>query len=252
MHNTCNQPLKIYIYIYVTYWPSAEPSIKKQVYPVEDDGIAPWPVDVVEFGADAYAHRNQVNVKQLYNQVPQTVWVSWSSSQFEFSSSCSCSWSSSCSCSWRGDIYGVKTSSRQRAWALSDPGWTAQQNEEEVLLWSGELVVNMWLSLSVSNSHLTHNQHQPFRNPFVKKVWEVYFYKEACSFVNWSRQFFSAFICMYMSIQHTHTYIYIYIYIYIYLIYLLIHIYEYIHIYIYIYIYKHTHSYTYIYICVCV
>ena len=71
----------------VTYWPSTEPSIKKQVHPVEDIRISPWPVDVVEFGADAYAHRQQVNVKQLYNQVPQTAWVSWSSrqadSQFE-------------------------------------------------------------------------------------------------------------------------------------------------------------------------
>ena len=28
-------------------------------------------MDVVEFGADAYAHRKQVGVKQLYNQVPQ-------------------------------------------------------------------------------------------------------------------------------------------------------------------------------------
>ena len=34
---------------------------------------------------------------------------------------------------------------------------------------------------SVSNSPLTHNQHQPFRNPFENKVWEVYFSKEVCS-----------------------------------------------------------------------
>ena len=32
--------------------------------PVEDFGISPWPVDVVEFGADAYAHKKQVEVKQ--------------------------------------------------------------------------------------------------------------------------------------------------------------------------------------------
>ena len=44
--------------------------------PVEDIGILPWPVDVVEFGADAYAHRKQVDVKQKYNQVPQTARVS--------------------------------------------------------------------------------------------------------------------------------------------------------------------------------
>ena len=56
-----------------------------------------------------------------------------------------------------------------------DPGWAAQQNKEEVLLWSEELWVNMWQSLSVSNSPLTHNRHQPFRNAFANKVWEVYF-----------------------------------------------------------------------------
>ena len=36
---------------------------------------------------------------------------------------------------------------------------------------------------SVSNSPLTHNQHQTFRNPFENKVWEVYFSKEVCSFL---------------------------------------------------------------------
>ena len=77
----------------------------------------------------------------------------------------------------------MTTSSRQRKWALRTHGWAAQQNEEEVLLWSEELGANMWQSLSVSNSPLTHNQHQPFRNPFENKVWEVYFSKEVCSFV---------------------------------------------------------------------
>ena len=43
------------------------------MHPVEDIGISPWPVDVVEFGADAYAHRKQVDVRQL---VPQTAWGS--------------------------------------------------------------------------------------------------------------------------------------------------------------------------------
>ena len=37
-------------------------------------------MEVVEFGADAYAHRKQVGVRQIYNQVPQTAWVS----HFEF------------------------------------------------------------------------------------------------------------------------------------------------------------------------
>ena len=41
----------------------------------------------------------------------------------------------------------------------------------------------MLQSLSFSSSPLTHNQHQPFRNPFENKVWEVYFSKEVCLFV---------------------------------------------------------------------
>ena len=49
------------------------------MHPVENIRISPWPVDVVEFGDDAYAHRKQVYVRQLYNQLPQTAWVSSSS-----------------------------------------------------------------------------------------------------------------------------------------------------------------------------
>ena len=40
-------------------------------------------MDVVEFGADAHAHRKQVDVKQLYNQVPQFEVVSSSQLQFK-------------------------------------------------------------------------------------------------------------------------------------------------------------------------
>ena len=70
----------------VTYWPSTEPSIKictcvnkqensETSASVEDIRISPWPVYVVEFGADTYAYRKQVDVRQLYNQVPLTAWV---------------------------------------------------------------------------------------------------------------------------------------------------------------------------------
>ena len=61
---------------FVTYWPSPEPSIKKQVNPDEEIGILPWPVDVVEFDAHAHAHMKHVDVKQWYIQVPYTTWVS--------------------------------------------------------------------------------------------------------------------------------------------------------------------------------
>ena len=53
---------------------------------------------------------------------------------------------------------------------LGPSGPTVDQNAKEVLLWSAELGVNMWQSDSVSNSTLTHNQYQPFRNPFENKV----------------------------------------------------------------------------------
>ena len=43
--------------------------------------------------------------------------------------------------------------------------------------------------------------HTQETSTLLNKVWEVYFYKEACSFVNWSCHYVSAYICMYMSIQ---------------------------------------------------
>ena len=103
----------------VTYWLSTEPSIKKQVHPVEGIGISPWPVDGLN---SVQRRRKQVQVKQLYNEEPQTtsvrVAISWSSRQAEFSSSCS--HSSSSSRSWGQDAV-VRGCTRQRAWALRTP-----------------------------------------------------------------------------------------------------------------------------------
>ena len=66
-------------------------------------------------------------------------------------------------------------------------------------------------SLSPSPTHLSHTTNI---NPFENKVWEVYFYKEVCSFDHWSSSllltifpliyvyaYASAYICI-MSIQH--------------------------------------------------
>ena len=125
------------------------------MHQVEDIGISPWPVNVVEFGADVYTHRKQVGIKQLYNQVQQT------------------------------------------AWALRTNGWATHQNAKEVLLWSEELEVNMWQSVTVSNSPLTHKKHQPF---WIK--WEKYiFIKKCVRFVHWSHHYVSAYICMYMNLN---------------------------------------------------
>ena len=107
----------LYVWLVVTYWPSTEPSIKKRVHPVKDIGISPWPVDGwILCRCDA--HRKQVSIKHLYNQVPQMIWVSWGSREAGFSSSCS--HSSSSSHSWGQDAI-VRASARQRAWALRTP-----------------------------------------------------------------------------------------------------------------------------------
>ena len=68
-------------------------------------------------------------------------------------------------------------------WALSDPQLSnPSQDEKEVLLWSEELG-SICNSLSPSPTHLSHTTNI---NPFENKVWEIYFYKEVCSFVHWS------------------------------------------------------------------
>ena len=66
---------------YVTYWRSTELSIKRctrvnnRCIRSKISGYPLYPLDVVEFGADA--HGKQVYVKKLYSQVPQTASVSW-------------------------------------------------------------------------------------------------------------------------------------------------------------------------------
>ena len=83
------------------------------------------------------------------------------------------------------------------------------QNAKEVPLWSEKL----WFicsSLSPSPTHLSHTTNI---NPFENKVWEVYFYKEVCSFVHRSRH--CCWLCfrmyyVYVCGSTTHTYIYIY------------------------------------------
>ena len=58
-------------------------------------------------------------------------------------------------------------------------------------------------SLSPSPTHLSHTINI---NPFENKVWEIYFYKEVCSFVHWSRHYcwlcFRIYLYMYVPIQH--------------------------------------------------
>ena len=94
----------------ITYWPSTEPSIMRCTC------VNNWCIrsKISEYHLDLWtgwircrcdAYRKQMGIKQLYNQVPQTVWVSLSLSL-------------SCSSVWVAVACGVRTSSRQRASAL--------------------------------------------------------------------------------------------------------------------------------------
>ena len=68
-------------------------------------------------------------------------------------------------------------------WALSDPRFSnPSQDKKEVLLWSEELGP-ICSSLSPSPTYLSHTTNI---NLFENKEWEIYFYKEVCSFVHWS------------------------------------------------------------------
>ena len=97
----------------------------------------------------------QVDVKQLYNPMPQEVRVS-RRSEFGVSGCSSKQWEPDPAESWAAPLMRKKCCYRQKSW------------------WS------ICCSLcSVSNSPLTHN---PFRT-ISNKVWEVYFSKELCPFV---------------------------------------------------------------------
>ena len=159
----------------VTYWPSTELSIKR--FTCVNNRCIWWKIS--GYNLDLWtgwirctcnAHRKQVDIKQLYNQVPQTAWVSWSSSS---------------SRSWGQDAV-ERTNARQRAWALRTPVEQpsrirkkccySQRNLGSIFgsLFRLQLTSHTWQILTLL---------QPYRNPFDDKVLEVYFSKEVCSFV---------------------------------------------------------------------
>ena len=152
------------------------------MHPVKDIGISSWPVDKVEFGADAYAHRKQVDVKQKYNQVPQTAWV--------------CSVPVAVGVSRVQDA-SVRISLQTQSLRPSvTHGWAAQPGRER----SAAMVRRTWgkyvAVCPVSNSPLTFNHINPFER--------LYFYKEVCSFVHWSRHYcwlcFRLYLYMYCAV----------------------------------------------------
>ena len=156
------------------------------MHPVEDIGISPWLVDVVEFGADAYAHRKQMNVKQLYNQVPQTAWVG----QFG-----SVRVPVAVGVSWEQDT-SVRISLQTGLAALSDPRLAAQPGRER----SAAMVRRTLGQYVAVCPRLQLTSHTQPTSTLSNKVWKVYFYKEVCSIVHCVRHYVwlsSAYMYMY-------------------------------------------------------
>ena len=81
--------------------------------------------------------------------------------------------------------------------------------------WSAAMVTRRTLdqnnSMSPSPAHLSRTTNI---NPFENKVWEIYFYKEVCSFVHWSSSLlltmfpFIFVLCLCMSLYNMNCYVY--------------------------------------------
>ena len=112
----------------------------------------------------------------------QTAWVSWSWGQL-------------------GTRCRIESQRQTEGFGPSvTHGWAdPSQDEKKMLLWSEELR-SICSSLSPSPTHLSHTTSI---NPFENKVWEIYFYKEVCSFVHWSRHYCWLF-------PHIFAYVYVY------------------------------------------
>ena len=106
--------------------------------------------------------------------MPRTIWISWSQLQLEF----------------KLHFEAVRTSSRQRAWALRTPVEQPSRKRKKCCYSQRNLGS---ICCSLFRLQLTFHA-QPFRNPFENKVWEVHFSKEVCSFVI-IFDYVSAYIC---------------------------------------------------------
>ena len=80
-------------------------------------------------------------------------------------------------------------------------GWAAQKCWKKCC-YGQKNFGSIFSSLSSSPTHLSHTINI---NPCENKVWEIYFYKEVCSFVHWSSSLCLIMFCLYLytrSIQH--------------------------------------------------
>ena len=137
----------------------------------------------IRWGCDG--HKKQVDVKQLYNLVPQTVRVSWS------------------------QLVEVPVAVRSSENQLPAEGLGPQDPRlSSPAEWETKCCYSQrnWGSICCSLFSLQVTSHtQPFRNSFAtlsNKVWEVYFSKEVCSFV-FIVEYVSANICIHSYITAT-------------------------------------------------
>ena len=65
-------------------------------------------------------------------------------------------------------------------WALSDPWLSSPARIRKKCCYGQKNLGSIYSSLSLSPTHLSHTTNI---NPFENKEWEVYFYKEVCSFI---------------------------------------------------------------------
>ena len=150
----------------VTYWPSTQLSIEKQVHSVEDLTLT---CRRVEFGADATLTRSR-----------------WMSNNYITR------------CHRQFELVGVRVAVRGSENQLSAEGlrpqdpWLSSPAEWERSAAKDRRTWGQYVAVySVFNSPLTHNPFATLSN----KVWEVYFSKEVCSFVI-IVDYVSAYICI--------------------------------------------------------
>ena len=157
---------------YGTYWPSTKPSIKwctcvnkrnrciwSRISEYHLD-LGMW-LNLVQMRTPTGSRWASNNYITRCHRRLESVRVSLSQFQLQLEIGCPCL------------EYQLQTEGLGPQWPTVEQ---PSQDEEEVLLWSREeLWVNMWQSVSVSSSPLTHNQHQPFR---IKC--ERYIFKKKC------------------------------------------------------------------------
>ena len=120
-----------------------------------------------------------MDIRQLYNQVPQTARGSSSWSWGQLGTRC-------------------RTESQRLTEGFGPSvihGWAAIMRKK--CCYGQKNLGSICSSLSPSPTRLSHTTNI---NPFENKEWEIYFYKEVCSFVHWSSyiivDYVSACICI--------------------------------------------------------